>query len=126
MGSEPVIYSSINYTLSVLNVNYGTLMSYVKFGYLYGRHSGPKTRMTGVPRSLGNLPGSLYREPLSTFEGKDTPNSLILSLNPLTLEEQSRYVAAPLSSSSYQLYIEVYNALGNLLHTAESARQLHT
>lgn len=85
-----MIYSSINYTLSVLSVNYGTLMSYVKFGYLYG------------------------------------PNSLILSLNPLTLEEQSRYVAAPLSSSSYQLYIEVYDALGNLLHTAESARQLHT
>lgn len=37
--AEPIIYSSINYVLSVFNISYGTLMRLIEFSYFYGEQA---------------------------------------------------------------------------------------
>lgn len=51
------------------------------------------------------------------------PKQLILSLTPLSVEQQKAYSTAPASDSRHQLQIDVYKD-GILVHTAESARKL--
>lgn len=88
VGATPIIYSSINYAMTVLQISYGTLMSRVKFNHLHGL------------------------------------SYLILSLNPLTPEEQAVYSLPFTIGNSFQLLIDVFDSLGNLVHTADSARNL--
>jgi hypothetical protein len=84
-----VIYSSINFAVEILKTNYGTMMSNIKFSYLYGS------------------------------------NKLILSLNPLTIGEQELYSEAPVVGPRFQMFIEVFNSLGQSIHSFDSARNLH-
>lgn len=83
-----MIYSSINYAQTALEISYGTLMSYTKFCYFYGT------------------------------------NQLILSFNQLTIEEQRAYTAAPNVGLRYQFLVDAYDSNGELIHTADSARNL--
>jgi hypothetical protein len=52
------------------------------------------------------------------------PNRLILSLTPLTVEQQEAYTEAPNSDSRFQMNINVYDSTGKLVHTAQSGRKL--
>ena len=55
-----------------LNVTKGLKYVVTTFFAQFG-NSVHGNRITGIPRSSGNLPGHLSQGPLTTFEGKDTP-----------------------------------------------------
>jgi hypothetical protein len=86
--------------LKALTINFGTLVSCVNFHFLYG----PKAI---VDRNLG----------FAVLQQ-------ILSLIPLSIEEQRSYSLAPASNARFQMNIDVYNSEGKLLCNVGSARDL--